>query len=224
MTNPLGRSDLVQMGERLRTARSRAGLTQEEAAKKLKLARTTLLALEKGQRRLRNEELKSIAEVYGISTNEFFRKDSSSITLVRRFRAIPTLDRKDADEAAFVSNDLAAAQVWLEFILGIGFYANYPPERPLGPGEIREQAEDLAIEIRQRLGIGLSAIPDIVSLMELDLGVRIFVRPLRSGSISGLFAFDEKIGACILLNKNHPRERRAITAAHELAHLITTRS
>jgi len=223
MTNPLGKIDLVQMGERLRTARSRAGLTQEEAAKKLKLARTTLLALEKGQRRLRIEELKSIAEVYGISTNEFFRKESALVALVPRFRAIPTLDKKDADEAALLLNDLAAAQVELESLLGIGFYPNYPPERLLGPGEIREQAEDLAIEVRQRLGIGLSAIPDIVSLIELDLGVRVFVRPLRSGSISGLFAFDEKIGACILLNKNHPRERRAITAAHELAHLIATR-
>ncbi len=223
MTNPLAKIDLVQMGERLRAVRSRAGLTQEAAAEKLKIARTTLLALEKGQRRMRIEELKSIAEVYGISTNEFFRKDPASITLVPRFRAIATLDPKDADEAATLLNDLAMAQVELESILGIGFFPNYPPERPLGAGDIREQAEDLAIEVRQRLGIGLSAIPDIVSLMELEFGVRIFVRPLKSGSISGLFAFDEKIGACILLNKNHPRERRALTAAHELAHLIATR-
>jgi Zn-dependent peptidase ImmA (M78 family) len=223
MTNPLDRMDLSEIGERLRKARSRSGLTQEEAARKLKLARTTLLALEKGQRRLRPEELKSVAKVYGVSTNEFLRREAVSVSLVPRFRAISTSEKKDADDAVLLLNDLVSAQVELESILGIGFYPNYPPERPIGAGEIREQAEDLAIDVRQRLGLGLTAISDIVSLMELDFGVRIFVRPLGAGSISGLFAFDEKIGACILLNKNHPRERRAITAAHELAHLIATR-
>ena len=64
----------------------------------------------------------------------------------------------------------------------------------------------------------------LVSLLELEFGVRVFIRALTSSKISGLFAFDEKIGACILLNKNHPRERRAITAAHELGHLIATRT
>jgi DUF1680 family protein len=43
------------------------------------------------------------------------------------------------------------------------------------------------------------------------------------GRISGLFAYDEAIGACILLNANHPRERRTRTAAHEMGHLVSTR-
>lgn len=79
------------------------------------------------------------------------------------------------------------------------------------------------MDVRQRLGLGLSPISDIVSLLELDLGVRVFVRPLASGAISGLFVYDDDLGACILLNQNHPRERRALTAAHELAHLLTAR-
>jgi Zn-dependent peptidase ImmA (M78 family) len=56
----------------------------------------------------------------------------------------------------------------------------------------------------------------------LDLGVRVFVRRLHA-RISGLFAYDEKLGACILLNANHPRERRTATAAHELGHLLCSR-
>jgi Zn-dependent peptidase ImmA (M78 family) len=43
------------------------------------------------------------------------------------------------------------------------------------------------------------------------------------GAISGLFAYDEALGACMLLNGNHPRDRRAQTAAHELGHLVSTR-
>jgi Zn-dependent peptidase ImmA (M78 family)/DNA-binding XRE family transcriptional regulator len=223
MTNLLDTTDSIQLGERLRIARARAGFTQQEAADKLTLARTTLVALEKGQRRLRPEELKSMTGVYGISVNALLRPQSVSVNLVPRFRAIAPHEQ-DAANAALLLNDLAAAQFDLETILGITFRPHYPPERTLGPGDIRDQAEDAALEIRQRLGIGLNAIPDIVSLLELEFGVRIFIRSLGAGKISGLFAFDAQIGACILLNKDHPRERRAMTAAHELGHLIATRT
>lgn len=223
MTNLLDTTDPVQLGERLRLARARADLTQQEAAEKLKLARTTLIALEKGHRRVRADELKRISDVYGISVNALLRPTSVLTNLVPRFRAIAP-DEVEAGDAALLLNDLAAAQYELESILGIPFRPNYPSERPIGPGDIRQQAEDVAMEIRQRLGIGLGAIPDLVSLLELEFGVRVFIRALTSSKISGLFAFDEKIGACILLNKNHPRERRAITAAHELGHLIATRT
>ena len=70
----------------------------------------------------------------------------------------------------------------------------------------------------------MGPISDIVSLLELEFGIRIFIRPLSAGSISGLFAFDETVGACILTNKNHPQERRALTAAHEFGHFLTTRN
>jgi Zn-dependent peptidase ImmA (M78 family)/DNA-binding XRE family transcriptional regulator len=223
MTNLLDTIDPIHLGERLRIARTRAGLTQQDAAEKLAVARTTLVALEKGQRRLRPEELKSMTEIYRISANALLRPQSVAINLVPRFRAIAPEGQQAAD-AALLLNDLASAQFELETILGISHQFQYPPERPLGPGEIRDQAEDAALEIRQRLGIGLGAIPDIVSLLELEFGLRIFIRPLGASTISGLFAFDPQVGACILLNRNHPRERRAMTAAHELGHLIATRT
>jgi Zn-dependent peptidase ImmA (M78 family) len=100
---------------------------------------------------------------------------------------------------------------------------DYPPERRIGSGNIREQAEDAALDTRQRLGLGLSPINDLVSLLELEVGIRVFVQPLKSSAVSGLFVFDETIGACMLLNRNHPQERRAFTAAHEYAHFLSTR-
>jgi len=223
MTNPLDRIDSIQLGERLRTARTGAGLTQQDAAEKLGMARTTLIALEKGQRRVRSEELRNFAELYGSSVNALLRAQSVSVSLVPRFRSIAP-EENDAAEAASLLNDLAGSQVELENILGIPARPNYPPERPIGPGDISDQAEDAALETRQRLGIGLGPISDIVSLLELEFGIRVFIRPLGAARISGLFVFDKEVGACILLNKNHPRERRAMTAAHELGHLIATRT
>jgi Zn-dependent peptidase ImmA (M78 family) len=56
----------------------------------------------------------------------------------------------------------------------------------------------------------------------MELGVRVYVRRIDS-HISGAFAYDEALGACILLNANHPRERRAQSAAHETGHFVSTR-
>jgi len=223
MLTVLDSNDTEELGERLRVARSNAGLTQEDAAARLQLARTTLIAIEKGQRRVRPDELRAMGSLYKISINALLRPSSVHVDLVPRFRSLPGSSEEPAAEAARLLNDLVAAEVEIERMVGQRLRPNYPPERPILPGDIREQAEEAAIEIRHRLGLGLAPIIDIVSLLELEFGMRVFIRPLRSGSISGLFVYDDNLGACILLNRNHPRRRRALTAAHELGHLISTR-
>jgi Zn-dependent peptidase ImmA (M78 family)/DNA-binding XRE family transcriptional regulator len=211
------------IGERLRAARLNAGLTQQKAADELKFARTTLVAIEKGERRVRADELRDMVALYGISVNTFFQSECAAVEFVPRFRALSGVSSQAATDAARLLSDLAIAEFELERMLGMPLRRDYPPERPIGSGDIREQAEDAALETRQRLGLGLSPINDIVSLLELEVGIRVFIQPLKSSTMSGLFVFDETIGACMLLNKNHPRERRALTAAHEYAHFLSTR-
>jgi Zn-dependent peptidase ImmA (M78 family) len=70
--------------------------------------------------------------------------------------------------------------------------------------------------------LGFNPVTDIITLLELQLGVRVYIRRLDA-RVAGLFAFDEALGACMLLNASHPRERRTQTAAHETAHFISTR-
>jgi len=72
-------------------------------------------------------------------------------------------------------------------------------------------------------GLGGSPVLDIVTYLKWKWGVRLYIRPLDS-KISGLFAFNEKIGPCILLNAKHTKERRSQTAAHECGHFISTRN
>ena len=75
-------------------------------------------------------------------------------------------------------SELAKAEVELENLLGIKRVRNFPPERPILPGDVRAQAEQDASELRQRLGLGQSPISDIVTLLEMELGVRTYVRRL----------------------------------------------
>jgi Zn-dependent peptidase ImmA (M78 family)/DNA-binding XRE family transcriptional regulator len=211
------------IGERLRAARTNAGLKQQKAADDLGLARTTLIAIEKGDRRVRADEFRAMVALYGISVNTFFQSECAAVEFVPRFRALPGISEQAAADAARQLSDLAIAEFELERILNMPLRRDYPPERRIGPGDVREQAEDAALDTRQRLGLGLSPINDIVSLLELEVGIRVFIQPLKNSDVSGLFVFDETIGACMLLNRNHPRERRALTAAHEYGHFLSAR-
>jgi Zn-dependent peptidase ImmA (M78 family)/DNA-binding XRE family transcriptional regulator len=211
-----------EIGERLRIARENAKLKQEDAARLIDAARTTVVAIEQGQRRVRIGELQKLAKGYGTSVNALLRREAVHVDLAPRFRKI--LGSKDgaAADAADLLGKLAKAEVELENLLGIERLRNYPPERAILPGDVRAQAENDAMQLRQSLGLGNRPVPDILTLLEMELGVRVYVRRLDSG-ISGLFAYDDAIGPCILLNASHPRERRTQSAGHETGHFVSTR-
>lgn len=210
------------VGERLRAARDNAKLTQATASGDAGMARTTLVAIEKGQRRVRFDELQILTSVYRTTINELLRQEPIQINLLPQFRRVADSEDPSVEHAAALLNDLVRAEVELEQLLGISRSAVYPPETPILPGNVRMQAEQDALDLRQWLGLGLNPITDIVSVLELQLGARVYVRRLPP-NISGLFAFDDSVGPCFLLNANHPRERRANTAGHETGHFMSTR-
>ncbi len=211
-----------ELGERLRVAREAANVTQAAAAEAARMARTTLVAIEKGQRRVRIDELQLLARCLGTSVNALLRQEAIQVDLVPKFRKLPGSGESSVEKAARLLTDLAKAEVELEALLGVHRVRNYPQQRPVLPGNVQAQAEQDALEVRQWLGLGLGPIADMVTLLQLQLGVRVFVRKLEN-RISGLFAFEDSVGACMLLNANHRRERRTQTAAHELGHLVSTR-
>jgi len=214
--------DPVDVGVRLRGAREAARLTQTDVATDLRVARTTLVAMEQGRRRVRTDELQRLARLYGTSVNALLRREAVHVDLAHRFRKLWTTSDESIERAACLMNDLVRAEVELENLLGVTRTRNYPPARPLLPGDVHLQAENNAIELRQWLGLAMAPVRDVMSLLQLDLGVRLYVRPLDS-QISGLSAYDDNVGACILLNANHPPAWQAQTAVHELGHLTSRR-
>lgn len=222
MTSILGTYPPEYMGERLRLARDDVNLTQAAAASAAGMARTTLVAIEKGQRRVRLDELQNLTGIYRTTINELLRQEPIQINLLPQFRKISESEDASVEQAVTLLNDLVRAEAQLEQLLGISRASAYPPESPILPGNVRMQAEQDALDLRQWLGLGLNPINDIVSVLELQLGARVYVRRLPR-SISGLFAFDDAVGPCILLNANHRRDLRANTAAHETGHFISTR-
>lgn len=211
----------AQAGERLRAAREAAGIKQSTAAEAAGIARTTLVAIEQGERRLRIAELRKFAQLYKTSANAIMRTEAVRPELVPRFRRISSGGTASVEEAASLLNALVGAEIELENALGIVRTRNYPPERPIAPGDVRAQAEIDAQELRSWLGIGPGPVLDMTLVLD-QLGVRVYLRPLDA-KVSGLFAYDDATGAFVLLNSSHPLERVRQSAAHELAHFISAR-
>ena len=211
-----------EIGRRLRTVRESARLRQSDAAQRIEVARTTLVAIENGSRRVRSEEIQKLARLYGVSVNAILRREAVHLDLAPRFRKLPRSSEPAREDAVRLLNKLVSAEVELEDVLGVPRRRQVPRERPIRPGDVAVQAEEDAQELRSRFGLGSGPVLDMVPFLELQVGMRVYVRRM-AGSLSGLFACTEASGACVLLNANHPMGRIAQTGAQALGRLMTSR-
>lgn len=211
------------LAARLRVARSGAALTQDAAASALGMARTTLVAVEKGQRTVRPDELLAFAALYSVSVGKLTSPDAIHVDLAAKFRRVEDRDpSRAATQSLSLLNRLVTGAVQLERLLGQELTTDYPPPVRIDASRAVQQAEDAADALRARLGLGLGPIPDLIGTLETELGLRIFFRPLPS-QVSGLYACDPAVGACMLINASHSPKRRVQTAAHEAGHFVSDR-
>ena len=220
--NAINRIDSRELGRRLRIARTSAQFTQEQAANKIGMSRTTLVSIERGDRRVSPEELVGLCGVFGIEPGRLLRTDTVHADLAVQFRSALAHDDADALAVLPILQDLASRYVELEKQLGRPLEPAYPAVYRLHGGSLEEQAEDLARDLRSHIGIGSSPIPDVLALVESELRIRLFIVPLAS-KISGAYTWHTALDACILVNANHARNRQHWTAAHELGHFMTNR-
>jgi Zn-dependent peptidase ImmA (M78 family)/DNA-binding XRE family transcriptional regulator len=209
------------LGARLKAARTMSRLTQEAAANALGMARTTVVAIEAGKRQVSMDELRAMAGLYGASEIDLLDDGAAHAEMQVQFRSsVPQHGVEDEALVASMLNRLATSVLQLEALVGM------PPPRVDVPfvslsreEPIEQQAEDAALAVRARLGLGMGPIQDLNALLESELGLRVFERPLPS-RISGAMAFSESAGGFVLVNLKHPIYRRRVTAAHELAHAV----
>lgn len=210
---------------RLRTARKAKRLTQQEVAERLGMSRTTLVAIERGSRRLRAQELVDMASLYGRSVNELLRPIPVTEDFVALFRSSPgqTLESDQVDPAVALLQELADDYLEVERVAGASLPMRYPPEARIRGIGAEQAAESLATSERNRLGLGDGPLHELRKLLETDVGLRVFALELPS-RVAGLFVNSPAHGGCIAINANHPFERQRWTLAHEYAHFLVDRS
>ena len=223
--NILESIDMKALGRELQQARIKKGVTQEEAARIIEVARTTMVSIEKGDRRVRADELIKLAHAYGLSVSDFVRPRPVLAMSKPQFRG-PVL-KTEADNALIEPyveqlKQLARDYFELERITETPLVRKYPPEYEIGRLRLSDAAESIASEERIRLGLGDGPIPLLRDILEQDVGLRIFYYPLP-GKFSAIYLYDDQVGGCIAINSKHPEERRRNSLAHDYGHFLTYR-
>ncbi|RJP35228.1 MAG: ImmA/IrrE family metallo-endopeptidase [Phycisphaerales bacterium] len=219
--------DPLELGRRLAAARKARGVTQQDAAAQLGCSRPTLIAIEKGERRAKPEEIVTLAAFYARSVHELVRPGLRAVELAPHLRAEisrgGTVANADVDAAIIELQRFAEDYRELERLLDAKSISVYPPEVTLpSRGSLSDFAEDVAMRERGRLGLGHHPVYDLRQVLEAEVGLRIFYRGLPS-RIAGMFAYTADLGFCVLINRKHPPERRRATLAHEYGHALCDR-
>lgn len=223
--NILDTINLRELGNTLQAARKRRGLTQEQAAEILNVARTTITAIEKGERRLKASELYKLAEAYGRQVGDFVRQRPVVPAFRVQFRGPAEISEEQSaavNEAIARFEDYCRDYLELEQITNAPLARNYPREFRVEGLKVEQAAESVAFKERNRLGLGDGPIAVLREIFEQEVGLRIFYMELPS-IISEIYNYDEVQGGCIAVNRRHPRERRRWSLAHGYAHFLAHR-
>lgn len=222
--NILDEIDMRELGDRLRKVREKQGMTQEQVSKIISVGRTTLIAIEKGERRIKSGELIKLAHAYGRQVVDFINPKPEIQPFKVQFRG----PREDVEEEVVTNlkaelETLCRNYLELEKIANSPLVRKYPLEYYVGELSLEKAAEMIALEERNRLGLGDGPIPLLRNVLEQDVGLRIFYLELRPTDYSSIYAFDEAVGGCIAINNLHPKERCRWSLAHEYAHFLVHR-
>ncbi|MDB5389511.1 MAG: Transcriptional regulator [Planctomycetaceae bacterium] len=215
------------IGQRLAEARKARSIRQDAGAEAIGVSRPTFIAIEKGEREAKPAEIVKLAALYGQPVSYFVRTMEPLTDFQPHFRAaMEKVKPADAEQLKVAIGDFkqfVENYLDLEKRMKSPMRMNYPQPVELNPRvNVTELAEDVANRERQRLGLGDQPIPNIRSLLESDVGVRIFFMPLPR-MFAGMYIFVDGLGGCMLINSVHPADKQRASISHEYAHLIVDR-
>lgn len=216
--------DLRTLGLELQAARKRKGLRQEDAAKVINVARTTLTAIEKGERKITAAELVKLATAYECQVSDLVRPRPMVQPSVEQYRGPAQLTDEDREAIEpYVAKliEYARRYVELEELRKSPLIRKYPAVYE-SRGYYQRVAESIALEERQRLSLGDGPLPPLRELLEQFVGLRIFYLPLPK-KFAEIYLYDEVLGGCIAVNRLHPEERRRWSLTHGYLHFLAHR-
>lgn len=208
------------VGERLRQARTAAGLTQDQVVGRLRelgliLTKGGLSKYERSGSLPKPTLLRALARVLGVETT-FFLEDPQVAVRWLAFRKAPQLSQARQEQV----KSLAESQ--LELILGLRHTLQVAePDRPHPKlrVETAADAERAAERVREHWQLGCQPIESLTSAIEDNGGV---VIESASGSdlFDGLAGWANESIPVVVVSARAPADRRRFSLAHEIGHLF----
>jgi len=205
------------LGERLKYARERAGLTLEQVHKRVGVGVSSLSEFENGKREPRMSQLQALAATYRRSLAFLMGEEPMPQEVV--------LWRKQPKSPA-------AEEIEARFLQLCGHYHNLETWcRDSKPCRLPETSADAdsfgypaaeahAHEVRRLLQLGDHPADCLLRVLEEVCGVKVFHMAFEPTGVAAC-AVSTTFGGAILLNSGNVRWRRNFDLAHELFHILT---
>jgi Zn-dependent peptidase ImmA (M78 family)/transcriptional regulator with XRE-family HTH domain len=206
----------MNLSERLKYARERAGLTLSQVRERTDLGESSLSEFENGKREPRLAQLQALASLYRRSIS-FFLGEGPLVHEVVLWRKRPEPQVAAELEAQFLElcEQYHNLEVWCADPRPNLIPLVTHDREALGYAE----AERLAYRVQSELRLGDHPGQSLVTVLEEVCGVKLFCLTFEpSGTAASV---SDSFGPAVLLNAANARWRRNFDLAHELFHLLT---
>ncbi|CAN5857691.1 XRE family transcriptional regulator [soil metagenome] len=216
-----------ELARRLKEARLNVGLTQQDAADELEIARTAIVQIEAGRRAVNSLELARLARLYGRGADEFLQEETPEVDpLSVLFRASGGLEQSSRLSGALRRcANLSRTAKQLETMLDLDSVRSlsvlYDNAAPSNRWDAVRQGRALAEAERNRLNLGSAPVLEVAEVIRRQ-GVRVTEIEMPD-DVSGLFFQGSGVGFVIVVNQTHSRTRRLFSYAHEYCHALADR-
>ncbi|WP_229071028.1 helix-turn-helix domain-containing protein [Actinoplanes sp. DH11] len=210
--------DARTLGERIREARKRADLSQEELGREAGLDRTAVNKVESGVRKVTALELSDIAAALGVRMSVFFEEPTPALVAHRSSQGLDTADSQiDALLASFAHDVEFVASLGVEE-LGLDA-ADAVTHAGITHPSTNAEAEALAGRARTLMGVGAQEPLRRLSECVSGVGLLAFSRDIGRDTADAGTVLLRRGGVC-LVNSHMKVGRRRLALAHELGHYL----
>jgi transcriptional regulator with XRE-family HTH domain len=210
--------DARTLGERIRDARKRADLSQEDLAREVGLERTVVNKIEGGIRKVTALELSDIAAAIGVRMSTFFDEPVPALVAHRSSQGIDTADSQIDSLLARLASDVEfiAALGGNELDLdGVDALSQAGVTRPSN----NTDAEALAVKARDLMGLSAEEPIGKLSDRVANVGLLAFSRDVGKDTADAATILLRR-GGVSLVNSHMKVGRRRLALAHELGHYL----
>ena len=195
--------------ERLRLARQRRGLKQQELAARCNVSTRTVYQWENGRGVPKDARLQMLASILGFPASYFFG-DAPPTLDKWAFRAFTKMTAPQRDMALAAGAQAIDLDKWLDDLiqrpkLRLPDLQGHPPD-------------EAAIAVRANWGLGYRPLPNTVHLMEAN-GIRVYSLVYDGAKFDALSVWHGDV-PFVFLNTSTTVERRRMNACHEIGHLV----
>lgn len=204
---------------RISLARERRGLTKKKLAELIDKKPSAVTQFESGKSGLTFDTFERLVEALDVPA--IYLTDLIQTPVLRmetcHFRANRSVTQSDRYRALRFSQDVVALYSVLELQHGIVFpEMGFESHSGLRPNE--RQIEQYAIEVREKIGLGLGPILNMAELLE-SIGIRIILLPTECAVLDAFATWVDGY-PCIMIAGDSPASRMQFDYAHEFAHLL----